>query len=204
MVRRTDPKVTAARRPTAARHHQIPLYLSWGKSRRMDYSDAVLPAGAFDRLFLRPRNQPMAQSDEAGLDPSGTAAVRLVAASHRCSVGLGSPYRRQSGALALMSLDRRARSAFSSDVIPLHLLTEEAIRLYPDKLAPGGMIIFHLSNCYFNLAPIVASTARDLGLVSLMRASPAGTIEGTTLPYYASIVAVLARKPEDFGALADM
>ena len=66
------------------------------------------------------------------------------------------------------------------------------------------MIIFHLSNRYFNLAPIVASTARDLGLVSLMRASPAGTIEGTTLPYYASIVAVLARKPEDFSALADM
>jgi spermidine synthase len=94
--------------------------------------------------------------------------------------------------------------AFSSDVIPLHLLTEEAIRLYLDKLAPGGMIVFHLSNRYFNLAPIVASTARDLGLVSLMRVSPAGTIEGTTLPYYASIVAVLARKPEDFGALADM
>src|SRR5262249_1706310 len=46
--------------------------------------------------------------------------------------------------------------AFSSDAIPTHLLTREAIELYRRKLAPGGVIAFHISNRYLQLHPIVA------------------------------------------------
>jgi hypothetical protein len=53
--------------------------------------------------------------------------------------------------------------AFSSDSIPLHLLTREAFALYQRKLAPGGTILFHVSNRYLDLAPVVAALAKDAG-----------------------------------------
>jgi SAM-dependent methyltransferase len=54
--------------------------------------------------------------------------------------------------------------AFSSDAVPAHLLTREAIATYVRTLRPGGIVAFHLSNRYYDLAPAVASTARSLGL----------------------------------------
>ena len=42
--------------------------------------------------------------------------------------------------------------AFSSDVVPVHLLTREALDLYMSKLAPGGALVFHISNRYLELA----------------------------------------------------
>jgi hypothetical protein len=54
--------------------------------------------------------------------------------------------------------------AFSSDAIPTHLLTFEAIQMYERKLAPGGMIAMHISNRYLDLAPVVALTCRKAGL----------------------------------------
>jgi hypothetical protein len=55
--------------------------------------------------------------------------------------------------------------AFSSDSIPVHLLTREAIELYMSRLRNGGVLIIHISNRYLNLEPIVANIAVDLGLV---------------------------------------
>ncbi len=55
--------------------------------------------------------------------------------------------------------------AFTSDAIPAHLMTAEALGLYADKLRPGGFIAMHLSNRYLQLEPVVASTAREAGLV---------------------------------------
>ncbi len=62
------------------------------------------------------------------------------------------------------SFDLLVLDAFSSDAIPTHLLTEEAIKMYRQKLAPGGVIAFHVSNRYLELAPVVALTARAAGL----------------------------------------
>ena len=56
--------------------------------------------------------------------------------------------------------------AFSSDAIPLHLVSREAFRLYVSKLSPGGVIAFHISNLYMDLSPIVANLAADAGLVA--------------------------------------
>ncbi|MBV9878981.1 MAG: fused MFS/spermidine synthase [Gemmatirosa sp.] len=51
--------------------------------------------------------------------------------------------------------------AFSSDAIPTHLLTREALALYLTKLAPDGVIAVHVSNRYLDLVPVVAELARD-------------------------------------------
>ena len=60
--------------------------------------------------------------------------------------------------------------AFSSVAIPIHLLTREAIELYLSKLAPGGMLAFHISSRYFRLEPILGATAASLRLNGLSRA----------------------------------
>jgi hypothetical protein len=54
--------------------------------------------------------------------------------------------------------------AFSSDVIPMHLLTLEAVRLYRQKLVPDGILAFHLSSRHFELEPLVANLGIALGL----------------------------------------
>jgi hypothetical protein len=45
----------------------------------------------------------------------------------------------------------------------MHLLTREALQLYFRKLSPDGLLIFHTSNRYLNLAPVVAALAADAG-----------------------------------------
>ena len=54
--------------------------------------------------------------------------------------------------------------AFSSDAVPAHLLTREAVALYFRKLRPDGVLAFHISNRYMDLAPVVAALARDANL----------------------------------------
>ena len=49
--------------------------------------------------------------------------------------------------------------AFSGDAIPVHLLTREALALYRRHLAPGGVLAFHISNQYLDLAPVLARLA---------------------------------------------
>jgi hypothetical protein len=54
--------------------------------------------------------------------------------------------------------------AFSSDSIPVHLLTRDALELYADRLRPGGVVLMHISNGFMELASVVAAGARDEGL----------------------------------------
>src|SRR6202007_281755 len=54
--------------------------------------------------------------------------------------------------------------AFSGDAIPVHLLTREALALYRRHLQPNGIIVFHVSNQYIDLEPVVAGIADDAGL----------------------------------------
>ena len=67
----------------------------------------------------------------------------------------GQPQRRY----GLIALD-----AFSSDAIPIHLLTREAIEMYVRKLRPGGVLAFHVSNKYLALEPVLGNVARAAGL----------------------------------------
>jgi hypothetical protein len=56
--------------------------------------------------------------------------------------------------------------AFSSDAVPAHLMTREALALYLSKLAPGGLVVFHTSNRALELERVVCGIADDAGLVS--------------------------------------
>jgi spermidine synthase len=62
------------------------------------------------------------------------------------------------------SYDVLVIDAFSSDSIPTHLLTEEALALYLKKLSARGVVLFHISNRYLDLAPVVAALAFDAGV----------------------------------------
>jgi len=52
--------------------------------------------------------------------------------------------------------------AFSSDAIPIHLLTREALELYLSRLLPGGWLILHIPSRYYDLRPVVHATAGSL------------------------------------------
>lgn len=54
--------------------------------------------------------------------------------------------------------------AFSSDAIPAHLLTAEAMGIYLKRLVPDGYLLFHISNRYIDLKPILAAHARERGM----------------------------------------
>lgn len=58
--------------------------------------------------------------------------------------------------------------AFSSDSIPTHLLTVEAIRLYFERLGPKGVVAMHVSNRHLDLTGLVYSTAKELGVEPLL------------------------------------
>jgi len=71
--------------------------------------------------------------------------------------------RERPGRFGLIVLD-----AFSSDAIPVHLITREAMEIYLDKLAPGGVIAIHISNHYLDLRPVLEAIAQDLKLFGLV------------------------------------
>jgi hypothetical protein len=66
--------------------------------------------------------------------------------------------------------------AFSSDSIPMHLITREALALYLRKLAPGGRLVFHISSRFLDLSPVLSVLAADAGLCTRLMAYnfPAG------------------------------
>jgi len=51
--------------------------------------------------------------------------------------------------------------AYSGDAIPLHLATQEAFRLYLDRLNPGGILAVHISNWHIDLNPLCKAVARE-------------------------------------------
>ncbi len=61
------------------------------------------------------------------------------------------------------NLDFLAMDAFSSDAVPMHLLTREAFQLYSRHLKPDGVLAVHISNRYLDLKPVVAQGMSDMG-----------------------------------------
>lgn len=98
------------------------------------------------------------------------------------------------------SFDLIVLDAFSSDAIPVHLLTKEAAEMYLRKLKPGGFLAYHISNRYLSLDQVIGALARDLKLVSY------GGLDGATEPEKAagkkdSSWAILARDKKDLEPL---
>jgi hypothetical protein len=92
--------------------------------------------------------------------------------------------------------------AFSSDAIPVHLLTREAFDLYRSRLAPDGVILVHISNRHFNLAPELASIARDIGWHCAVRIDPIVTESQRAEGKQESVWAVLTANRANLGRLA--
>jgi hypothetical protein len=112
----------------------------------------------------------------------------VVTGDARLSLARASP-----GQFRIIVLD-----TFSSDAIPVHLLTREALSLYLSKLDPGGVLAVHVSNMHVAVDVVTARLAQDAGLVALWQ-SDSDSLIGK-LP---SDWMVLARRREDFGPLAD-
>jgi hypothetical protein len=96
------------------------------------------------------------------------------------------------------SFDLIVLDAFSSDSIPMHLITAEALALYQQKLASGGIIAFHVSNRYLRLQPIVGKLAEQARLAArgwddLTEDKTAGKLPSQWL--------ILAERDADFGKL---
>lgn len=97
------------------------------------------------------------------------------------------------------SLDLLALDAFSSDAVPMHLLTREAFAVYARVLAPRGLLLVHISNRFLDLDPVIAAAARDGGWQALrFDFTPATTDEGATGSWWIA----LSRDPATMARLA--
>jgi SAM-dependent methyltransferase len=68
------------------------------------------------------------------------------------------------GSMNLLIVD-----AFSSDAVPMHLLTREALRVYGEVVESDGIVLFHISNRYLNLEPVVAGLAEEEQWIAVVR-----------------------------------
>ncbi len=88
--------------------------------------------------------------------------------------------------------------AFSSDAIPVHLLTVDAIEVYLKKLAPGGVLVFNATNRYVDIAGVLKDSADHLGLEAL---SLSDWYRDMIPEKYGTDFVILRRKPETIAKL---
>ena len=98
------------------------------------------------------------------------------------------------------SFDFLLLDAFSSDSVPTHLLSREALQMYLSKLAPDGVLLFHVSNRYLNVEKLVSALVTDSGLVAYSRFDDAGDLRKAGKSSANHLVA--ARRLEDIQAVA--
>ncbi len=89
--------------------------------------------------------------------------------------------------------------AYSSDAIPIHLATEEAMKIYKDKLAPQGAVVMHVSNRHLELESVVVGIADANDLKSWVYSEDSGRDDEYI---FATTVVVSAREEADVGNLA--
>jgi hypothetical protein len=89
--------------------------------------------------------------------------------------------------------------AYSSDAIPIHLATQEAMKIYKDKLGPQGAVLMHVSNRHLELVSVVVGIANANGLKSWVFDEDSGRDDEYI---FATNVVVSARVEADVGALA--
>lgn len=99
--------------------------------------------------------------------------------------GCGSPYKIIEGDARLTLGYKEDKSynfiladAYSSDNIPVHLITREAVELYLSKLKPDGILGFNISNSYLDIEPVLAEIAESFDIKGYAKFSKAKTIDG--------------------------
>lgn len=116
------------------------------------------------------------------------ATTRMVVGDGRLRIAVAPPK-----AYGLIALD-----AFSSDSIPVHLMTREAVELYLSKLRDDGLLLFHVTNHYLNLDRVLSGIAADEHLTGLIRRD--GITDPVTYRVH-SVWVALARSPATLAAL---
>jgi hypothetical protein len=116
----------------------------------------------------------------------------------RCRVVIGDA-RVSLGRVPEHTYDLLVLDAFSSDSIPMHLMTREALSLYLSRLAPDGVLVMHISNRHLRLAPVVARLAASQGLVAVQQLESLGP--GAPEGKSASHWIVMARNQADVDVL---
>ncbi len=115
---------------------------------------------------------------------------------------------------ARLSLERADRKwgfmlvdAFSSDSIPAHLLTKQAVQLYFNRLEDDGLLALHVSNRFLKLEPVVEAIARELKVEAIGMRDYINEDDNYLQPEFSgkfpSSWILLARKRESFGVLLD-
>jgi hypothetical protein len=100
------------------------------------------------------------------------------------------------------SYDLIVVDAFSSDAIPTHLITREAVSLFVSRLKPRGVIAFHVSSRFFDLPPVLATIADDQRIVGYTRNDKDVPAERAAEAMRPSVWVVLARDARDVGQIA--
>jgi spermidine synthase len=100
------------------------------------------------------------------------------------------------GEFGLLVLD-----AFSGDAVPVHLITREALHLYLQKVDEHGVLMFHVSNRYVELRPVLNALAKDANLAALTEDDSVSD-EEFRHGKAASRWVVMARSAEDLGPIA--
>ena len=112
------------------------------------------------------------------------------------------------GRLSLAGEPERAFDAilidtFSSDSIPAHMITREALALYLSRLDANGVIVFHVTNQYLDLVPVVSSLVADAGVAALMPGPRLEFALDERLAALPSTWIAIARDPKRLEALAE-
>jgi SAM-dependent methyltransferase len=133
------------------------------------------------------------------IDPSVEPIARhfftfLTGCGSNCDVMIGDG-RLQLERVADGDFDLLLLDAFSSDSVPTHLLSREAVGLYLRKLKPNGVLMFHVSNRYLNVEKLVSAVIADAGLVAYARFDDAGDLRKLGKSSANHVAA--ARHPED-------
>jgi hypothetical protein len=98
---------------------------------------------------------------------------------------------------ALMILD-----AYSADAVPTHLLTVEALDLYLRNLAEDGVLLFNISNQYFDLRPVLGNLAGARGLVAYYEEDAIGESTALRTGQFGSRWVAMARKSSDLASIS--
>ncbi|MCB9991743.1 MAG: fused MFS/spermidine synthase [Rhodospirillales bacterium] len=99
------------------------------------------------------------------------------------------------------SYDMILLDVFSSDSIPVHLLTLESFEMYKSKLKPDGVIAINISNRYLDLKPVIGAAAAKTGFAAYNKFIEEGSIEG--LKYNSSDFMALVNRKDDIQYLLD-
>jgi hypothetical protein len=137
--------------------------------------------------------------DRLARDPKWFTSIHDAPVELRTVLGDG---RLSLAADTTQAFDVLVLDAYSSDAIPVHLLTREAMHLYVHRLAPGGVLAFNLSNRHLDLRPVVAALAKDQGLVCRLHDDLDVTPEQFVAGRFPARVAVVARSLSDMGSIA--